>query len=332
MEYFNSMFKNLINIHDFFILYKAIKEGKLNLILSKLTSGKQKKIKKSWKNIKKSSSNWYNIPEVKERWNYLISGNVKVDYYEYIFRKYFSDRKNLKALSLGCGTGHNELEWAKLGAFKKIDAYDLSETRIEFAKKQARENGCGNIINYQVADIYNIEKCDNSYDIILVEHSLHHFSPLKDILLKINGFLKPDGLFIVNEFVGPTRFQWTDRQLEVINGLLSVLPTQYKTRQDGSIKKKNFKPSRLSMILNDPSEAVESSSMLSLLEKTFDIKEIKEYGGTILMMLFSEIAHNFLFKNSETKNFLNFCFRTEDILLQSKNIQSDFIVAVCKKK
>ncbi len=326
------MFGNLINTHDLSILCNAVKQGRLNLVLSKLISSKQGKVEKSWKHIKKSSSNWYDIPEVKERWNYLVSGNINVDYYEYIFHKYFSDKKNLKVLSLGCGTGHNELEWAKLGVFEKIDAYDLSGTRIEFARKQAQKKGYGDIINYQVADIYNVEKSSNYYDIILVEHSLHHFSPLKDILLKINDFLKPNGLFIVNEFVGPTRFQWTDRQLEVINGLLSILPIQYKTRRDGSIKRKVFKPSRLSMILNDPSEAVESSNILPLLEKTFDIKEIRKYGGTVLMMLFSEIAHNFLSENNETKKFLDFCFNAEDILMQSKDIQSDFIVAVCKKK
>ncbi len=29
--------------------------------------------------------------------------------------------------------------------------------------------------------------------------------------------LRPSGLMVVNDFVGPSRFQWTDRQLEVIS-------------------------------------------------------------------------------------------------------------------
>lgn len=327
------MFRNLVNIHDFSILYNAVKQGRLNLVLSKLASSKQKKVEKSWEHIKKPPINWYDIPEVKRRWNYLISGDVKIDHYEYIFRKYFSSRKNLKALSLGCGTGHRELKWAELGVFKNIDAYDLSKTRIEFAKKEAEEKGYSKIINYRVADIYKIKERNNYYDVILVEHSLHHFSPLKDLLFRINNFLKPDGFFIVNEFIGPTRFQWTDRQIKVTNGLLSILPAKYRVKwSDKTIKTKIFRPSKLSMILNDPSEAVESSDILPLLQKVFNVKEVKEYGGTILMMLFSDIAHNFLSEDQEAKHFLNFCFRAEDILLQSKNIQSDFVVAVCKKK
>lgn len=327
------MFRNLINIHDFSILHNAVKQGQLKLVLSKLTSSKQEKVEKSWEHIKKPPINWYDIPEVKGRWNYLISGDTKIGHYEYIFRKYFSGKKNLKALSLGCGTGHRELKWAELGVFKNIDAYDLSKTRIEFAKKEAKKRGYDDIINYRIADIYRIKECNNYYDVILVEHSLHHFSPLKDLLLRINSFLKTDGFFIINEFVGPTRFQWTDRQIEAINGLLSILPAKYKIKwSDKAVKTKIFRPSKLSMILNDPSEAVESSNILPLLQEVFNVKEVKEYGGTILMMLFSDIAHNFLSEDQEAKHFLNFCFNAEDILLQSKNIQSDFVIAVCKKK
>ena len=162
---------------------------------------------------------------------------------------------------------------------------------------------------------------------------MHHFSPLKDILFKINNFLKPDGFFVVNEFVGPTRFQWADRQLEVINGLLSILPVQYRTERNGkTVKKKVFRQSKLSMILIDPSEVIESSNILPLLKEIFDVQEIKECGGTILLILFYEIAHNFLSGNKETKHYLDVCFNVEDALLENGEIQSDFIVAVCKKK
>ena len=326
------MFKNFININDFSILRKAVREGKLDLILSKITSSKEGKVKKSWEHTKQKHSGWIDIPEVIERCNYLVSGDTKIDYCEYIFRKYFPNKKHLKGLTLGCGTGDRELKLAELGIFESIDAYDLSESRIKFAKKEAEKRGFDGIINYRVADVYNIKGYDNYYDVVLVEQSLHHFSPLKNVLLKINNFLKPDGLFIVNEFVGPTRFQWTNRQLEAINGLLSILPVKYRRERNGKIvKKKVFRQSKLSMLLIDPSEAIESSNILTLLKETFDTKEIKEYGGPILLILFYEIAHNFLSKNKETKHYLDICFDVEDALLESGDIQSDFIVAVCKK-
>ncbi|GBE05575.1 MAG TPA: class I SAM-dependent methyltransferase [Nitrospirae bacterium] len=327
------MFKNLINIHDFLKLAEKIKQGSLKPVLSKLISGKQEKIKKSWEHVQNPPTNWWDIPTVRERWNYLISGDAKIDYHEYVFRRFLSGMTSLNAMSLACGTGHREIRWAELSGFRSIDAYDLSEARIEYARNKARERGYGSIINYHVADVYNIEMRECYYDAVLAEQSLHHFSPLKKILLRINGFLKPNGYFIVNEFVGPTRFQWTDRQLEVVNGLLSLLPEKYRLRwNNGSVKTKVFRPGRLSMILSDPSEAVESSRILPLLNEIFEIIEIREYGGTILNLLFSEIAYNFLSEDSETQNFIRLCFEIEDGLLKAGDLNSDFVLAVCRKR
>lgn len=327
------MFNNLINIHDLLRLTEKIKQGQLNRIFSKLKSSKQGKIKKSWKYVQNPPTNWWDIPAVREHRNYLISGNAKVDYYEYIFRKYLSNRESLNALSLACGTGHRELRWAELGKFKRIDAYDLSETGIGYARNKANAKGYGNIINYHIADVHSIEMRECYYDIVLAEHSLHHFASLKRILFKINNFLKPNGYFIVNEFVGPARFQWTDRQLEVVNGLLSILPLKYRIKwNSSSIKSEVFRPSRLSMILSDPSEAVESSRIMPLLYDIFNMIEVREYGGTILHLLFNGIAHNFLSEDCETQRFIRLCFEIEDLLLKNKNIQSDFVIAICKKQ
>ncbi len=85
------------------------------------------------------------------------------------------------------------------------------------------------------------------------------------------------------------------------------------------------------MILGDPSEAVESSKIRPLLHKIFEVVEIREYGGTVLHLLFSGIAHNFLSEDTETRHWLDICFEVEDSLLRKGDIQSDFIIAVCKK-
>lgn len=327
------MFNNLVNSRDLLRLAKKIGRGQFDRIFSKLFTPKKEKIKETWRHTQVPPTNWWDIPAVQERWNYLISGNPEVDYYEYVSRKYFSRKKNLKGLSLACGTGHRELRWAKLADFKKIDAYDLSETSIKYARKQAKKKGYDKIINYQVADVYDIKMQRDFYDVVLVEHSLHHFSPLKEILLRVRNFLKPNGFLIVNEFVGPTRFQLTDKQLEIINNLLSILPDKYKTRwKNKSVKSKVFRPSKLSMILDDPSEAVESSKILPLLNQLLNVVEIKEYGGTILQFLFSEIAHNFLSNNKETQRILHLCFEVEDLHLKNKDIQSDFVIVVCKNR
>lgn len=325
------MFNNFVNARD--IRNVLSKSGKIPSILSGLISGKRQRVKDAWAHAANPPTNWWDIPEVPMRWNQLVSGSADVGYREYISQKWLAGRERMHALSLGCGGGHNELAWIKLGKFEGIDAYDVSEQRIKSANKIAVENGYGQQLHYKVGDVFGIEMKENFYDVILVEHSLHHFSPLEQILLRIEKFLKPDGYFVVNEFVGPTRFQWSDRQLAVVNGLLAALPAKYKKLwQSDTVKFEAVRPSRLSMILSDPSEAVESAKIMPLLNSIFDVVELRVYGGNIVHLLFNGIAHNFRADDAETKHYLDLIFRTEDMLLASGEVQSDFVVAVCRKK
>lgn len=325
------MLNNFINIHD---LHDLINKSQriVPTLATRLTLKPQQRVKAAWAHTEAPPTNWWDIPAIRTRWNQLVSGNSSVDYQEHISQNWLIDRDDMCALSLGCGTGHNELAWTALGKFSQIDAYDLSAQRIQTAKDAALNAGYNDIINYNVGDVFSIEIEEGHYDVILVEQSLHHFSPLDEILLRIKRFLKPDGYFIVNEYAGPTRFQWTNRQLEAANGLLSVLPVKYRTLwgSDG-IKQKVTRPSHLRMLLNDPSEAVESGKIMPLLHQMFEVVEVREYGGSILHLLFNGIAHNFLLDDTETQSYLDIIFKVEDLLLHSGDIQSDFIVAVCRK-
>ena len=241
------MFNNFVNFSDFTRFIWGIRHGYCLKIISLLTKGKVGRTKKQWSKTSKSTpATWRAIPEIEKRTNRLISGNENTDYYQYISKKYLSGQKDLVGLSLGCGSGHRELIWAGLNNFKKIEGIDISDSIIKHAQKRAEKNNLSNILEYRAADIKDVEMPENHYDVVFVEHSLHHFSPLESYIRKVSDTLKPSGYFIVNEFVGPARFQWTDRQLEIVNGVLATLPAKYRKHVvDGSIKRKVIKPSRL---------------------------------------------------------------------------------------
>jgi ubiquinone/menaquinone biosynthesis C-methylase UbiE len=326
------MFRNYINKHD--LLDGLKKGGKLFSVLSrKISSSNQERVKNTWAITDYPAANWWDIPEVQQRWNKFISGNENVEYYEYVSQKYFGNRNNLIGLSLGCGTGHRELKWVEQNKFSILEAVDISQPRIETAKKEALSRGYDNIIKYVTADIYKINMKELHYDAIFAEQSLHHFSPLKKLLLKINSSLKPDGYFIINEFVGPTRFQWTEKQIEVINGLLSIIPVKYKKLYDNNdIKNFIYRPSKLRMVLGDPSEAIESGSIMQYLNEIFDVVEVRPYGGTILNLLFAGIGHHFLSPKPKIQRWLKMIFEIEDLLVDEDEIESDFVIAICKKR
>jgi 2-polyprenyl-3-methyl-5-hydroxy-6-metoxy-1,4-benzoquinol methylase len=262
----------------------------------------------------------------------MISGNRNVNHQEYVVRKYCLSRNLLNGLSIGCGTGSKEIEWARAGKFRNIDAYDLSPERIHAAMKTSATLPEGNIINYRVADFNDLILSEGKYDIVIFEHSLHHLSPLDSALQRISTSLKPGGLLIANEFIGPNRFQWTDLQLDAINSLLNEFPPKFKTFSGTTyLKKSVYRRSKLLMWLSDPSEGIESSDIVSKLSKYFNVLENRGYGGAILHLLYSDIAHHFITPDSTGSNLLNRSFGIEDALMERGKLTHDFAVVICNK-
>ncbi|MFW5955697.1 MAG: hypothetical protein ACOCSK_03045, partial [Rhodothermales bacterium] len=91
------------------------------------------------------------------------------------------------------------------------------------------------------------------------------------------------------------------------------------------------RPGRLLMQLSDPSEAVESSAILETIRKCLEPILVRPYGGSVLHLLFDDIAHNFLRSDEETRQLLDLCFQTEDWALNSGQVASDFVFGVYKK-
>lgn len=327
-----------ISIDDFLYVAEKIRREPqfiLKIWQRVFARNKLQRVKDTYTEVEKLPADkcWWDIPAIKHRWNYLVSGNPAVDHCEYISSKYLSQKSNLTALSLGSGLGTRELRWAEMNKFVRIDGYDVSDTSVRYANELAKQKGYSEVLKFHVADVYSVPLASNSYDVVIGEMSLHHFSPLGTILVRIREALRPGGYLFVDEFVGPTRFQWTKRQLAAINALLTLFPKRYKTPQNCSLcKPKVRRQGTLSMRLSDPSEAVESSKILPLLHQVFEVVETREYGGNLLPMIFTDIASHFLIPDDRANRLLNLCFDAEDVLLATGELQSDYIVAVCQKR
>jgi SAM-dependent methyltransferase len=162
---------------------------------------------------------------------------------------------------------------------------------------------------------FNIHRFENnSYDIILFNSSLHHFKDVKNILqTKVLPLLKNKGYLLIFEYVGPNRLQWTKHQLEFANKLLTELPAEYRIRFGSkSIKGHIYRPGLLRMLFVDPSEAIDSESILPSIHKCFKTIEEKKIGWDITHLLFKDIAHNFLNNDAETQELLSYILKKED--------------------
>ena len=324
------MLNNLINRHDADRLVRKVRRLELEPVLAKFRVRGGARVVAHWSEVEPSMTQWWAIPAVIRRWNLLMTGDPDTTYPEYVAARHFAPRTDLRGLSLGCGTGGNELNWARTGAFALLEGVDVAPERIGFATATAAEQGLGDVLRFRVADVEQMQHDGERFDVLLGLQSLHHFDRLTETLPKLSRLLEPDGMFVVDEFVGPTRFQWTDRQLEAANELLRLLPEERRRQPDGRVKHRVVRPSRMSMVLDDPSEAVDAASLLPGLRQGFEVVEERPYGGTVLHIALSGIAHNFLDPDPETLALLDRCFAAEDEALPE--IGHDFVALVCRPR
>jgi ubiquinone/menaquinone biosynthesis C-methylase UbiE len=321
----------LIRPDDVRRLAEMVRETGIGRIAGRILRSKRRAVQSAWDHVESTRSSWWEVDEVVRRWNRLITGTPTVDYQTYVARKYLSRGRGLRGLSIGCGTGAKEIRWAATNKFSTIDAYDLSSSRIRYARESAATTKWGERLSFQVGDVHRLQLVPASYDVVIFDNALHHCSPLTPVIRKVHGWLKEHGILVLNEYVGPDRFQWTDEQVEVTNALLRLLPERLRTMKDGTRKNRMARYGSLAVRINDPSEAAESSSMMNLVQEYFAISELKPYGGAILANLLKDIAHNFEAADVEAKEWLLILFDFEDRLMKAERIRSDYCFAVMRK-
>ncbi|GGU23654.1 class I SAM-dependent methyltransferase [Streptomyces daghestanicus] len=324
------MLNNLVNRHDADRLLRKVRKLDLDPVLAKLRVRGGARVVQHWSRVDPSLTEWWAIPAVVERWNLLMTGDADTSFPAYVAARHFAPRTGLRGLSLGCGTGGNELLWARTGAFALLEGVDVAQRRIDFATRAAAEQGLSGVLRFRVADVNRTAADGERFDVLLGLQSLHHFDRLDETLPRLAGLIEPGGMFVVDEFVGPTRFQWTDAQLDAANALLARLPEERRRLADGRIKRRVVRPSRMSMVLDDPSEAVDAAALLPGLRRYFDVVEERPYGGTVLHIAFSGIAHHFRDQEPETLALLDQCFAAEDAALPE--VGHDFVALVCRPR
>ncbi len=272
------------------------------------------------------------IPGLQRRWRLKATGDPEMDFREYVSSRYLGGRRDLAALSLCSGPGWNEAAWARSGCFSRIDGIELSPELVADASRRAREAGLDAILHFRQGDAGRPPWPREKYDLVLSEGALHHLSPLERVLPALASVLAPGGLLVMTEFCGPDRFQWTRGQLRLARRALALIPPKLRLKGNGRIKKTVLRPGRLRMLLADPSEAAESSRILPLLRRHFVPVEEKPLGGTVVNLVFWEIAGNFLKADEEAAAVLEKVCRMEEQGLSSGGIASDYWFGVYRAR
>jgi ubiquinone/menaquinone biosynthesis C-methylase UbiE len=325
------MEKTWISAGDFIDLFYKVKQKGIHVLLSKFRLTQQARTASKWNTVTASADFW-TLPRIRLRWNEKCTGNRNLDYEDYVVSKYLSDKTGLHMLSVGCGTGSRERKFAKYPNFSLIEGIDMAEKKTAEAAKLAKESNLSNIL-YHADDFMKHDYRPASFDVILFNASLHHFNHVDNLLeYKVLPLLKKDGLLVLFEYVGPNRLQWTKYQLEFTNRLLQEIPDEYKTRAgSGSIKSRVYRPGLFRMLITDPSEAIDSISIIPAVHKHFKMLEEKKLGWDITHLLLKDIAHHYIDGNPETQKLLQYIFEKEDEYMATTG-RSDGIFGIYQKQ
>ena len=105
--------------------------------------------------------------------------------------------------------------------------------------------------------------------------------------------LNPCGVFFCNDFVGKSKFQWSDMELAIVNGIRVSLDEKIFEKSNGEIYSRILsRPSIDDMNKSDPSEAADSASIIPAIKEVFTNPTIISTGGLIYHLCLNGILSN----------------------------------------
>lgn len=244
-------------------------------------------------------------------------------------REQLGDRVLEKGISVGCGEGIKEMRLLQEGFVKKFELYELSEVRIEKGRKIAQDRGLADRVQFHLADAFKSD-APQDFDLVYWDNSLHHMFDTPAAVQWSYERLKLDGFFVMDDFVGPSHFQWTDLNLRVASQVRSILPSYYldNPRNPGKQLPTTLgRPNLEKFLAIDPSEAADSSRILEAVTRWFPDAEITLTGGCIYHVGLNDVLGNI--DDDEDSNLLDMLLLVDDLCVELG--ETHYAVAIAKK-
>ena len=202
-----------------------------------------------------------------------------------------------KAISVGCGNAGKEIDLVRKGLVKHFDLYELSEARLTKAKEMAAKFNVIDSFSFNCSDAFNKKINSESYDLVYWDNSLHHMLDVEKAVAWSYRVLKHGGGILVNDFIGASRFQWSNEELEYAARIRECfVGSKYLKDPAISDQYRNIqvkRPSKIGMWREDPSEAADSDRIEESMKKHFPSLSIYPLGGVGYHLAVNDILANF---------------------------------------
>jgi SAM-dependent methyltransferase len=238
----------------------------------------------------------------------LLQRNLGVNSFPGLILKYYKllsskdPGKPLEMASLGSGNCDFEVS---LVADNKLNCvmtcYELNPAMLERGKALAESRGVDSKFRFVACDI-NALKLDRTYDIVIANHSLHHFVGLEHVFAEVHEHLHANSLFIVNDMIGRNGHMFWPEALDFVNRLWSMLPKPLKQNYQLEAR---F-PQRVQWdCSNEGFEGVRAQDILPLLDQTFRFRDFAPFAPILNRFTDRDFGPNFRTEDPLHKAYLD---------------------------
>ena len=199
------------------------------------------------------------------------------------------------AISVGCGSGGKEMTLLEQGIVQHFHLCEIGEHRRGQIIAKAEERGVADRVTVHIGNALD-RPLDRQYDLVYWNNALHHMFDVRAALQWSRAGLGAGGLLAVDDFVGPTRFQWTDAELDLASRVRAMLPDRFLPHPRNPqvmIARRPKRPTIEEMMMADPTEAADSEVILGALTDVFPTAEIIRTGGVVYHLALNDVLANF---------------------------------------
>ncbi|MFP5454037.1 MAG: class I SAM-dependent methyltransferase [Alphaproteobacteria bacterium] len=199
------------------------------------------------------------------------------------------------AISVGCGSGGKEMKLLQQGIVQHFHLCEIGEHRREQIFAKAGDHGVADRVTVHIGNALD-RPPDRAFDLIYWNNALHHMFDARAALLWSKAGLSVGGVLAMDDFVGPTRFQWTEAELDLAARVRTLLPDRFLPHphnQQVMIPRRPKRPTIEEMLAADPTEAADSEAILDALMEIFPKAEIVPTGGVVYHLALNDVLANF---------------------------------------
>lgn len=232
-----------------------------------------------------------------------IFGDNRIDYifaneiasnFKLKFAKSQADGNEFNILSLGSGDCRTEIEIAKIlisyGCVFKFYCTDLNPEVVSFAKELSKVENTENSMKFLVLDL-NKEFPNMKFDVVMANHSLHHFVELEFLFDRVLSCLREDGIFVVSDMIGRNGHMRWPEALVYVESFWNFLPAKKRYNQFARCIEHAY--CNYDCTTDDTFEGIRAQDILPLIIDRFYFERFVAHGNIIDIFIDRIYGNNF---------------------------------------